>query len=132
MEPLRDNRLSSGQAMVEFTIALFAIVLIIAGICDFIAIASRHSEIFATLRGKAGAAAIDASANDAGTIIPEGATPAPVLTESRLASSLLGEESKEEVPLSDTLRKWLYQDRIDSITVHDEVWLPPLEVRSGE
>lgn len=130
---LRERPRRSGQAMVEFVVALFAIVLIVAGIADFIDIASCRSELFATLRGQAGAAAIAASGtDDASARITGGAEPLDPPQEARLAQNFQGEKKKEEVPLSDALRDWLFQGSRDSVTVGDSVWMPPLEVEVGE
>lgn len=125
-----DKRLSSGQAMVEFAVALFAIVLIAAGIADFIAIASRRSEIAAPLRGRAGAAAMSASAFDAASLAPRGSIPRPVFSEASLTAGFVHRDAKEEVPLSRALRDWLYLGGKDSATVGCEVWMPPLEITS--
>lgn len=122
----------TGQAMVEFVVALFAIVLIVAGIADFVDIATRRSELFARLRGKAGSAALAAAgADNAGALVPA-AAPLDPLPEARLSQDFLGEEKKEVVPLSDALRGWLFQGGRDSVTVGDSVWMPPLEVKIGE
>ena len=118
----------SGQAMVEFVVAIFAIVLIVAGIADFIAAASRQSEILSDLRGAVGAAAISSSANDAGELIPGDSVPRPVLSEGGLAAHFVHREVREEYPLSNALRKWLFQGAVTALSVGGEAWMPPLEI----
>lgn len=122
---------NSGQALVEFAVALFAIVLIAAGIADFIAAASRRSELIAPLRGKAGAAAMTASAADAGAIAPDGSDPLPLLSGSALSAAFVHREAMEDVPMSRALRDWLFLGGKDSVTVGGEVWMPPLEIPAG-
>lgn len=122
---------NSGQAMVEFVVALFAIVLLVAGIADFVAAASRHSDIAASLRGKAGAAAM--SASDAEPPLPgaDESEPRPEFSEGALAAGFLRKEEKESFALSRAIRDWLYSGGKDSLTVGGEVWMPPLGVKSA-
>lgn len=123
----------SGQAMVEFIIAIFAIVLVVAGITDFVVLASRRSDIFGRLRGKAGASAIDASSGDADRLFPGGgAMPRAVVSETALASGFVHDEEYERMELSGAMRKWAFQDKVDSIKAGDEVWMPPLEIGGAE
>lgn len=121
----------AGQAMVEFAVALFAIVLVAAGIADFIAVASRRSEVAAPLRGRAGAAAMSATAPDAASLVPADSVPRPVLSESALAAEFVRRDAREDVPLSRALRDWLHLGRRDSAAVGCEVWMPPLEIWCG-
>lgn len=118
----------SGQAMVEFAITLLAMVILIAAIADFVVVSSRHSEICETLRGKAGANAMASSAHDAPSILGNGESPAPVTSKSALAASFLNESDSAEIPLSAALSIWEFSGAVDSITVQDEVWMPPMEV----
>ena len=121
---------ASGQAMVEFVVALFAVVLVVAGIADFIVAASRRSEIFSTLRGKAGGAAMAASAGDA-ALVSAGAEPRAVTSEDALAAHFVHEADSEDVPLSRALGEWLFLGGRDTLTAGDEVWMPPLEVEGA-
>jgi len=121
-------RRREGQAMVEFAIALLAMVILIAAIADFAIVSSRHSEIYETLRGKAGANAMVSSAHDAPSILGDGQTPVPETSESSLAANFIDESDSDEIPLSAALSNWEFAGNVDSITVRDEVWMPPMEV----
>lgn len=122
----------SGQAMIEFVVALFAIVILAAGITDFIIIASKRSEIFATLRGEAGDAAMSDLENvgiaDDAVIAAAANGRLSVPDEARFSGDFLDRERKEEVQLSRALSEWLFSGARDFVTVGDGLWMPPLRV----
>ena len=62
--PPKRTTAKNGQAMVEFVIAIFAIVILITGITEFIGFAGKRGEIFADVRGKAGKHALEDSVDD--------------------------------------------------------------------
>lgn len=123
----------SGQAMIEFVVALFAIVILAAGITDFIIIASKRSEIFAKLRGEFARKNIMPDfenvgvANDA-VIAAAANGRLSVPNEARFSGDFLDHERKKEVQLSPALREWLFSGARDFVTVGDGVWMPPLRV----
>lgn len=121
-----------GQAMVEFVIALFAIVLLVAGITDFAIMASRQSDMAATLRGEAGGDAIGKLGDDASALLPEGSPPRAITSESELAASLVGRDRRETFTLSKAWRKWVFLGARDGIDIREEVWMPPMKVRGAE
>lgn len=118
--------------MVEFVIALFAIVLLVAGIADFAVMASRHSDMVAGLRGEAGADAMEASGEDAGSLVPEGGLPRAITAEAELERTLVGRDGHETFKLSKAWRKWIFLGARDAIDIREEVWMPPMKVRGAE
>ena len=124
----------SGQAMVEFIIAIFAVVIIIAGLTDFIVLASRHSDIIADIRGKVGGRAVLSASSDTAAVMPdsEGGMPHPETSESVLSAYLLDERDGGKVELSKAMRDWVFSGRLDSINVREEIWMPPLEIGGVE
>lgn len=122
----------SGQAMIEFVVALFAIVILAAGITDFILIASERSKIFATLRGEAGDAVMSdlesVGVADAAVIAAAANGRLSVPEEATLTADFAKEEDKREEKLSPALREWLFFGAKDFVTVGDGVWMPPLRV----
>lgn len=125
---------AAGQAMVEFIIAIFAVVMIVAGLTEFVVLASRRSEIYANLRGRVGGRAVLASASDENAVMPggEGAMPVPETSEEALAPYLIHERDGGKVELSKAMREWVFYGSRDSISVQDEVWMPPLEIGGAE
>lgn len=119
-----------GQAMVEFVIALLAIVLVVAFIADFIIIASRRSEIFTSLRGEAGSDAMSASgADNAGALRATAGQTLVAPAEASLVSGFTEAEKKEEFILpDDAFRNWVLSGARDFVTIGDHVWMPPLQV----
>lgn len=117
----------SGQAMVEFVVAIFAIVILITGITEFIGLAGKRGEIFADVRGKAGKHAIEDSVNDLET--PD-ITQSPTIetSPSILARGFTHEKDEEKVALSKAMQEWVFGGKLSEITVRGEVWMPSMQI----
>lgn len=128
------TKFKCGQAMVEFVIAIFAVVVIIAGLTDFIVLASRHSDIVADIRGKVGGRAVQSESSDTAAVMPDvaGGMPHPETSEAELSAHLLHESDGGKVELSKAMRDWVFSGQLDSINVKEEVWMPPLGVGGAE
>lgn len=125
------ERRAGGQAMVEFVIAIFAIVVIVAGIIDYIGLAGRHGELAAEVRGKAGKVAIEHLVVDAEMPEPP-EMPALETSEAVLARGFAHEKEEEKVELSPAMRKWVFVDSLDAITVRGEAWMPGMRIGDAE
>lgn len=121
-----------GQAMVEFIVALFAAVLIIAGMCDFIAMATRQLRQTERLRGKAGEAALTANSGDVKELTQDGEMPAAITDIAKVSGNLIERSEEEEIELSHAMKEWLYSGKRDSINVKSEIYMPPLKIDMGE
>ena len=119
--------LRSGQAMIEFVIALFAVVVLVAGITEYIGLAAKHGELFAKVRGQAGKQSIENGVDDVGA--PDLTQPPAVETsDGVLARGFSHDKREARVGLSKALREWLFDGKLDEITVRGEVWMPGMKV----
>lgn len=117
----------NGQAMIEFVVAIFAVVIIITGITEFIGLAAKRSEIFATLRGDVGKRAIERQSLPLDEI-DLNVTPAVVKENDALLRNYVNGEEKDKVELSKGMKNFIFNGKVDSITVRDEVWLPSFKL----
>ncbi len=118
---------NDGQAMVEFIIAIFAIVIIITSITEFIGLSSKRGEIYSELRGDVGKSAIERSLHDSPEITP-GVMPQVESASAALERGFVHDNKSVSVGLSDAMKNWVFQGKVDSITVKDEVWFPSLSI----
>ncbi len=113
--------------MIEFVVAIFAIVIVITGITEFIGLAGRRGEIYAKIRGKAGKQAIEHKVTDVDLPEPP-ALPTVETTESDLALGFLSEKEESKVELSKAMKDWVFDGKRENITVRGEVWMPGLRI----
>mgnify|MGYP003294569690 FL=1 len=121
----------NGQAMVEFVIAIFAIVILITGITEFIGFAGKRGEIFADVRGKAGKHALEDSVDDLET--PD-ITQIPTVetSPSALSRGFTHEKDEEKITLSKSMKEWVFGGKLSELTVRGEVWMPSMKIGGVE
>lgn len=117
--------------MVEFVVAIFAIVILITGITEFIGLAGKRAEIYGEVRGKAGKHAIEDMVNDLDT--PDVTQPPQIETSpSILAKGFTHEKDEEKVALSKSMREWVFGGKLSELTVRGEVWMPSMTIGGVE
>lgn len=121
------SRHCGGQAMIEFVVAIFAVVIIIAGITEFIGLAGKRGELFSEIRGKVGKQAIEHKITDAEVPQPP-ALPTLETTESALARGFLNDTLESKFELSKAMKEWVFDGKVDTITVRGQVWMPSLRI----
>lgn len=125
------RRAARGQAMIEFVIALFAVVVLVAGITEYIGLAAKHGELFSKVRGQAGKQSIENGVNDVGE--PDLTQPPVVETsDAILARGFSNDKREARVGLSKALREWVFGGKLEEITVRGEVWMPGMKIKGVE
>lgn len=118
---------SSGQAMIEFAVALFAVVAIVAAITDFTVIAEKRGDLYFAARGKAGLKALAASSDAAQ--VPQNAEDALIPSSyGALLADFQGEDVSLKMPLSKIMREWVFGSDKKELVFSSGVWLPPLSI----
>lgn len=116
-----------GQAMVEFIVAIFIVVIIISGLTEFIGMAGKRDLITAEIRGKVGKVAIEDRVFD-DTSLDLSQEPKVEMVEGVLLRGVKHDSHETKISFSKALREWVFGGKRDEVVVRGEVWMPGMKV----